>query len=93
MVGILQVILRLDPIAGKLRIPRQRLVLLKQLGGVTALAVVLAIAPGLPPEILWPLAPTAATAAVLSIVDQMLTSLSQSLPLLPSRTGRRDARV
>jgi hypothetical protein len=93
MVGILQIIFGLHPVTRKLRVPRQRLVFLKQLRGIATLAIVLAIAPGLPPEILGPLPTTSATAAVLSIVDQMLTSLSQSLPLLPSRTGRRIARV
>ena len=65
------------------------LVFLEQLSGIPALAVVLPVA-RLPTEILAPLPTTAATAAALTIVDQMPTSLrSVACPLLSSdRQGR-----
>ena len=70
MVGELKIIFGLDPIARELRIARHALVFFEQLGGVAALAIVLAVS-RLSTEILPPLAPTAAPAAALSIVDQI----------------------
>jgi hypothetical protein len=70
MVGELEIIFGLDPIARELSIARHALVFLEQLGGVAALAIILAVS-RLSAEILPPLAPTAAPAAALSIVDQI----------------------
>jgi hypothetical protein len=70
MVCELEEVFGLDPVARKLRVPRHALVLFEQLSGVAALAIVLAVA-RLSAEILPPLAPTAAPAAALSIVDQI----------------------
>jgi hypothetical protein len=72
MIGELQVIFGLHAIAGELGVARHVLVFLKQLRGVSALAIILPIAP----EIRVSLAPAAAAAATLSIVDQMPTSLN-----------------
>jgi hypothetical protein len=72
MIGELQVIFGLHAIAGELGVARHVLVFLKQLRRVSALAIVLPIAP----EIRVSLAPAAAAAATLSIVDQMPTSLN-----------------
>jgi len=44
MVRELEIIFGLDAIPGELHVARQRLVLLEQLGGIAALAIVLAIA-------------------------------------------------
>ncbi len=76
MVGVLQVIFRLHAVAGELRVARHALVFLQELGGVAALAIVLPVT-GLAAEVLAPRSATATTtpAAVLSIVDQMPTSL------------------
>jgi hypothetical protein len=72
MVCVLQVIFGLHAVTAELRITRHALVFFQQLRRIAALAVVLAIAVGPAAEILRPLAPTAATAATLSIIDQML---------------------
>jgi hypothetical protein len=77
MVRELQIIFGLDAVAGELRVARHVLVFLKQLGRVAALAIVLPIA-RLTAEILAPLAPAAAAAATLTIVDQIPTSLRSS---------------
>jgi hypothetical protein len=74
MVGVLEVIFCLDPVAGQLGIARQALIFFVQLGGVAALTVVLAV-PRLSTEVLPPLPSAAATAATLSLIDQMPTSL------------------
>jgi hypothetical protein len=73
MVGELQEIFALDPVARELRVASHALVLLEQLRRVAALPVILAVAPGSRS----PLAPAAAPAAALSIIDQMPTSLKQ----------------
>jgi hypothetical protein len=70
MIRKLQIIFRLDPVAGELGIARHALVLLEQLGGIAALAIVLPV-PRLSTEVLSPLAPTAAPTAALSIIDQI----------------------
>jgi hypothetical protein len=70
VVGELEVIFGLDAIARELRVARHALVFFEQLGGVAALAVVLPIA-ALAAEVLAPLSPAAATAAALTIVDQI----------------------
>jgi hypothetical protein len=75
MVRVLQVIFGLDPVAGELRIARHALVFLEQLGGIAALAIVLAVA-RLSAEVpSASLSPATAPAAALTIVDQMPTSL------------------
>jgi hypothetical protein len=77
MVRELKVIFALYPVAGELRVARHVLVFFEQLSRVSTLAIVLPVAP----EVLAPLAPAAAPAAALSIVDQMPTSLkSRSVP-------------
>jgi hypothetical protein len=74
MVCELQIIFGLNPITRELRITRHALVFLEQLGGVAALAIVLAVS-RLSAEIWSPLSPTTAPAAALTIIDQMPTSL------------------
>jgi hypothetical protein len=89
MVGELQVIFSLDAIAGQLRIPRHALVFLEELRRIAALAVVLAVAVWPSADILGPLPATTATAAALTIIDQMPTSLTKKkLPLWPQARGR-----
>src|SRR5206468_5952172 len=85
MVRILQKIFGLHAISGELRIARQALVFLEELGGIAALAIVLAVA-RLSAEIpTSTLSSAAASAATLSIIDQMPTSLRRSgCPLLAS---------
>ena len=71
MVGELQIIFGLDPIAGELRIARHALVFLMQLGGIAALAIILAISvrPTGDPRRLS--STTAAAVIALTIVDQI----------------------
>jgi hypothetical protein len=89
VIGELKLIFGLDAVARKLRVARHALVFLEQLGGIAALTVVLPIA-RLPAEILAPLPTTTATAAALTIVDQIPTSLrSVSKPLRLWQAGRR----
>jgi len=78
MVSVLEVIFGLDPVAGELGIARQALVFFEQLSGVAALTVVLAV-PRLSTEVLPPLPSAAATAATLSLIDKMPTSLRSNL--------------
>ncbi len=78
MVGELEIIFGLDAVAGELRVARQRLVLFQQLGGIAALAIVLAIAVRTAGHTLGTLSTAAATAAALTIVDQSF---------VPCRTG------
>jgi hypothetical protein len=75
MIRILQIIFGLYPIAGELRIARHALVFLEQLGGIAALAIVLAVAGLAAAEILPPLSSATAPAAALSLIDQLCTSL------------------
>jgi hypothetical protein len=70
----LEEIFRLNAIARELRIPRHVLVLLKQLRGIATLPVILPVA-RLTADILAPLSTAAASAAALTIIDQMPTSL------------------
>ncbi len=82
MVRILQIIFGLHAVSRELRVARHALVFLQELGGIAALAIILAVArlsAEVPPS---PLSPTAAPAAALSIVDQMPTSLRSELPPL-----------
>lgn len=79
MLGILKIIFGLHPVSRKLRIPSHALVLLEQLGGVAALATVLAIAARLPTDI-RPLPSTAAPAAALTIIDQSDFPQKQKAP-------------
>jgi hypothetical protein len=84
MVRELEILFGLDAVAGELGVARHALIFFEQLGGIAALPVVLAV-PRLSAEILAPLSPTAATAAALSIVDQMPTSSRSSCsPFWPS---------
>jgi hypothetical protein len=75
MVGVLEIIFGLDPVASQLRVARQRLVFLKQLGGIAALAVILPVA-GTSGHALRALSTAATTTAALTIVDQLVVSLS-----------------
>jgi hypothetical protein len=78
MVRELEKIFGLDAVARKLGVARHALVFFQELGGVAALAIVLAV-PRLSAEVpTSPLSPAAASAATLSIIDQMPTSLSSS---------------
>ena len=88
MVRELQIIFGLDPVARELRIARHALVFFEQLGGIAALAIVLAVA-RLSAEISSAaLSPTAAPAAALTIIDQMPTSLrSVASPFAIRRAG------
>jgi hypothetical protein len=70
MVRELEIIFGLHPVARELGVARHALVFLEQLGGIAALAIVLAV-PRLSAEVLPPLTPTTAPAAALSIVDQV----------------------
>jgi hypothetical protein len=75
MVGILEVIFGLDTIAAQLRITRERLVFLKQLRRITALPVVLPVA-GTAGHALGALSTATTTTAALTIIDQLVVSLS-----------------
>ena len=68
MVGELEVVFHLHAVAAHLRVARHVLVLLEQLRRVAALAIILPIARL--PDILRPLAPAAAPATALSVIDQ-----------------------
>jgi hypothetical protein len=76
MIGELEIIFGLNPIARELGVARHALVFLEQLSGIAALAVVLPVA-RLSAEVLSPLSTATAPAATLSIIDQMPTSLSR----------------
>ena len=91
MLRILQIIFALDAIARKLRVPRHVLVLFEKLRRIAALPVVLPVAP----EVRASLAPAAASATALSIVDQMPTSLivRSSFPPFPVSRGPRRAQL
>jgi hypothetical protein len=78
MVGKLQVIFGLHPVAGELGITRQALVLLQQLGGVAPLPIVAGVATGVAGHAPGSLPTAAATATTLAIVHQIL---------VPCRTG------
>jgi hypothetical protein len=75
VVGVLQIIFGLDAVARKLRVARQRLIFLQQLGSIAALAVILPVA-GAPGHALRALSTAATTTAALTIVDQLVVSLS-----------------
>jgi len=68
----LQIIFCLDAVARKLRIARHALVFFEQLRGITALAIILAIAGLAAAGIRSSLPTAAAPAAALTIIDQML---------------------
>ena len=80
MVGELEIIFRLDPVPGKLRIPRHRLVFFQKLGGIAALAIILPIAVRTIGHSLGTLSTAATTTAALTIVDQESFSLSHRAP-------------
>jgi hypothetical protein len=89
MVGILEIILSLDAVARKLRVPCHVLVFLEQLSGVAALTIVGPIS-RVSASVRPPLPPATATAATLSVVDQIRTSLTKKkLPLGFRRAKRR----
>jgi hypothetical protein len=71
MVGKLEPVFGLDAVAGELRVARHALVLFEQLGGIAALAIVLAIAGLTATDVRAPLSSAAAPAAALTIIDQM----------------------
>jgi hypothetical protein len=74
MDGELKEIFGLDTVAGELGVACHAFVFFEELGGVAALAIILAI-PRLSAEVpSASLSPTAAPAAALTIVDQMPTS-------------------
>ena len=89
VVRILQIIFGLHAVSRELRIARHALVFFQELGGIAALAIILAVA-RLSAEVpTAPLSPAAAPAAALSIVDQMPTSLRSELsPLGIGQQGR-----
>jgi hypothetical protein len=87
MVRVLQIIFGLHAVAPELCIARHALVFLEQLRGVATLAIVLAVAVRPATQILGPLTPAAATAATLSIIDQMLLPSKQKLAPSP-QAGR-----
>src|SRR5205085_5893046 len=70
VVGELQIVFGLNAVPSQLRITRHALVFLEQLGGIAALPVVLPIA-GLSADILSALPTATATAATLTIIDQI----------------------
>jgi hypothetical protein len=75
MIGVLEILFGLDPVAGELRIARERLILLEKLRSVAALAVVLTIA-GTAGHALRALSTAATTTAALTIINQLVVSLS-----------------
>ena len=71
----LEIIFGGDPVPGHLRVAREILVLLMKLLGIATRTIVDAVALVRPPRIaLRPLAATAATATVLTIIDQRMSS-------------------
>jgi len=92
MVGVLQIIFGLDAVAGELRITRHALVFFQKLGGVAALAIVLAIAVRPAGNVARRLSSTAAAAvALLSIVDQILILMPQAPDLAGPDTASTEA--
>jgi hypothetical protein len=88
----LQIIFGLHAVAAELRVARHALVFFQKLRRIAALAVVLAIAVRPTAEILWSLSAPAATAATLSIIDQIsFPSKSRSFPFSP-QAKRRELR-
>jgi hypothetical protein len=65
----------LDAVAGKLRIARKRLIFFQQLGSIAALAIILPVA-RIAGHALRALSTAATTTAALTIVDQLVVSLS-----------------
>jgi hypothetical protein len=87
VIRILQIIFGLHAVARELRVARHALIFLQELGGIAALAIVLAVA-RLSTEVpTSTLSPTTAPAAALSIVDQMSTSLRSELAPLGNRAA------
>src|SRR5918993_1273561 len=88
MVGVLQIIFGLHAVAAELRVARHALLFFQGLRRFAGLAVVLAIAVRPTAEILWSLAPTAATAATLSIIDQIgFPSKAEASPFRRRQSG------
>jgi hypothetical protein len=90
MVRELQIIFGLDAVSGELRVAGHALVFLEELSGVATLAIVLSIAFGPSTDARRPLPPATATAATLTIVDQMPTSLIvvEAAPRPQAQAGR-----
>ena len=78
MVGVLEVIFGLDAVAGELRIARHALVFFQELGGVAALAIVLAIAVRPAGNVARRLSSTSAAAVALLSIDQILILMPQA---------------
>ena len=87
MIGKLQILFRLHTTARKLRIAHHDLGFLMQMGGIAPPAAILSV-PRLSAEVLTPLPSATASAAALTIVDQMPTSLRSNrlAPLVLSRS-------
>jgi hypothetical protein len=79
MVRILQIIFGLHAVAAELRVTRQTLVLLEQLGGIAALAIILPITAA-SRHSLWTLPTAATTTAALTIIDQAICFLIALAP-------------
>jgi hypothetical protein len=91
MVSELEIIFSLDPVARELCVARHALVLLEKLRRIATLAILLPVA-RLAAEVLAPLSTTAAPAAALSIIDQILKSLRLfDSPLAPVQAELRQA--
>jgi hypothetical protein len=81
MVSELQIIFGLNPIAGKLGVPRHALVLFEELRRIATLAIVLAVAVRPAAKILRPLPSATTTPAALTIVDQIHFLQQKARPL------------
>jgi len=92
MVRELEIIFGLDAVTRKLGIARHALVFLEQLSGIAALTVILAVA-RLSAGVRPPLSTAAATAATLTIVDQICASLqADNAPSLGCAVSAETAR-
>ena len=80
MVRELEVIFGLDAVPGELRVARHALVFLEQLGRVAAIAIVAGVAARIARHTLGTLSTATTTTAALTIIDQMLVSLSHPAP-------------
>ncbi|GAA4781381.1 hypothetical protein GCM10023219_32130 [Stakelama sediminis] len=79
MIGKLQIIFGIHPVALHLRITSEVFVFFEQLRGITAIPAVDTIGAVWATAALWPLAAAAATAAGLTIVHQGLNVLLSTL--------------
>ena len=89
MIRELEIIFGVDPIALHLGVAREALIFFEQLGGIAALAIVLPVARLSAAEVSSPALPTtAASAAALSIIDQIHRPYAVSLAPFCSRADR-----